>query len=168
MPVVSRPARQKSWQIGEEIVSLLRALDAKDTDLGARLRAYAAALGITSDEDAARKVGVSYRQYQRWLSGESEPRARSIRQIAEAFSIPVSDLVGLPDESQLDRIEGTLTALIVELRAAGVIEPAEPVSQAEEVDQLVEEFGQAPAPGADQSDSKPATVAKDDPAKRTK
>jgi transcriptional regulator with XRE-family HTH domain len=108
MSVVSSARRQKSWQIGEEIATLLHAMQSDDVSFGARLRRLSRADGCESDEDAARKIGVSYRQYQRWLSGESEPRGSSLKLIAEAFGVPISELVDLPDEDQLDRIEGLL------------------------------------------------------------
>ena len=78
--------------------------------LGERLRELARARGLSSDEDAARLVGVSYRQYQRWLSGESDPRGSSLKQIAEAFEVPIAELIGdeAPSERQLDRMEAEL------------------------------------------------------------
>lgn len=108
MSVVSIPARQKSWQIAGKIVSLLDTVDLEKQPLPAKLRALARARGLNSDEDAARLIKVSYRQYQRWLSGESEPRASSLKQIAAAYEISLIELLGEPDKSQLDRLEQRL------------------------------------------------------------
>src|SRR5947209_15140887 len=143
MAVVSRPARQKSWQIAGEIVSLLDALNVHGEQLGVRLRTLARARGITSDEDAARLIGVSYRQYQRWLSGESDPRSTSLKQIAQAFEIPLVELLGEPDPTQLDRIEAKLERLLAR------IDPADqPLSAGEEADRVLDEMRRELAPGA--------------------
>jgi transcriptional regulator with XRE-family HTH domain len=132
MAVVSTLRRQKSWQIGEEIATLLRVMEDSDISFGTRLRTLSRAAGCESDEDAARRIGVSYRQYQRWLSGESEPRASSLKLIAEALGVPVSELIGLPDENQLDRIEALLLeqqALLNQLVQTAE-QPAAPLSVA--------------------------------------
>lgn len=78
--------------------------------MGQRLRELARARGLSSDEEAARLVGVSYRQYQRWLSGESDPRGSSLKQIATAFEVPIAELIEDEplSERQLDRIEAEL------------------------------------------------------------
>jgi transcriptional regulator with XRE-family HTH domain len=107
MSVVSTRRRQKSWQIADKIASLIDGMSGEE--LGERLRRLARMHGLGSDEDAARHVGVSYRQYQRWLSGVSQPRTSSLKQIAEAFDVSLAELVGEPDPSQLDRIEQALS-----------------------------------------------------------
>lgn len=111
MVVMSSARRSKSWQIAGKVASILDLMD--DEQLGTRLRALARARGLGSDEDAARHVGVSYRQYQRWLSGESEPRTSSLARVAEAFGIPLTELVGEPDKDQLDRIEDQLSRVLL-------------------------------------------------------
>lgn len=115
MAVVSRTARQKSWQIADDLVSLLDDLDRAQGQLGARLRALARTHGLESDEAAARHIDVSYRQYQRWLSGDSEPRTSTLKRIAAAYDIPLAELLGEPDKSQLDRIEEKLERLLEQI-----------------------------------------------------
>jgi transcriptional regulator with XRE-family HTH domain len=79
-----------------------------------------------SQEDAARKVGVTHRQWQRWESGESMPYPRNLDRVASAFGIAVAEFfddqpAAAPrDDTQLDRIE----ALLVEL--VGLLRPREP------------------------------------------
>ena len=84
-------------------------MDENASSLGDRLRALQLARGLASDEEGARLVDVSYRQYQRWISGESDPRGSSLKKIADAFDIPIAELIGEPSERQLDRIEKELS-----------------------------------------------------------
>jgi transcriptional regulator with XRE-family HTH domain len=89
--------------------------------LGARLAKERARLGL-NQEDAARKIGVTHRAYQRWESGDAMPFARNLRSAAEAFGLDVGELAGgLPQngdvQGQLDRIEAKLDHLIVGLSA---------------------------------------------------
>ena len=121
-----------SWKSFDGIVNLLEEMEDPRplSSLGELLRDLRKARGLDSDEDAARLVGISYRQYQRWLSGESEPRGHSLKLISDAFDVPIRMLVGVseelvPDETQLDRIEDLLNRL-----AAALLEEA--VSDAEE------------------------------------
>lgn len=154
MSVVSRPARQKSWQLAGKIVSLLDAVDLDAEQLTAKLRALARAHpDVKSDEDAARLIGVSYRQYQRWLAGESTPRGSTLKRIAAAYGVPLAELLGEPAKSQLDRIEGMLAELL-----------AREVSPEEEADRLQEEAaaaverkrGEAPPRSAGGARAKPS------------
>jgi transcriptional regulator with XRE-family HTH domain len=74
-----------------------------------RLRELRELQGL-SQEDAARKVGITQRQWQRWESGESMPYPRSLDMVASAFEISVAEFFDPPqpiasDPSQLDRIE---------------------------------------------------------------
>lgn len=111
--------------------STLHALMASYQDrLAARIRAERKSRGL-SREEAARLAGISFRQYQRWETGTSEPRDANLRQLAEAWDIPVDELRPPDPEheeaavrDQLDRIEDKLDAV---LRALGVSdEPLEP------------------------------------------
>ena len=89
--------------------------------LGERLEELRRSHGLTQ-EQAAPKVGISLRQWQRWETGESEPTASNLARIAQAFGIAVSELLGLSGEPfQMDRIEGKLDDLIDRLVAAGVL-----------------------------------------------
>lgn len=98
-----------------EIVSLLDALAAKETEIGERLRALRKAHAL-SQEAAAHKVGASYRQWQRWEAGETEPRASNVAQISAAFEVSVAELVGPGPQSQLDRIEVAVSQLAAQLQ----------------------------------------------------
>lgn len=72
-----------------------------------------------SQEDAARKVGVTHRQWQRWESGQSMPYPRNLDKVASAFGISVSDFfddqpLASPEtrSDQLDRIEAKLDEIL--------------------------------------------------------
>jgi transcriptional regulator with XRE-family HTH domain len=83
-----------------------------------------------SQEDAARKVGVTHRQWQRWESGESTPYPRNLDKVASAFRVPVStffdeDPIVLSDDDQLDRIEAMLERITQALGLDGDGEPGE-------------------------------------------
>jgi transcriptional regulator with XRE-family HTH domain len=146
MSVVSRGRRQKSWQIADELASLLGTMS---EELGERLRRAARAQGITSDEEAARLVGVSYRQYQRWLSGESDPRGSNLKLISEKLGVPIAELVGAPDPSQLDRIEDMLQVLV------GRSSPEDGGVVADAVDPLLEGVDPPKPPGHGRPGRKP-------------
>lgn len=61
------------------------------TDLSERLSRRRAQLGLTKAE-AAKKVGVSARTYERWETGRAVPRTKSRILISEGLGIPVADL----------------------------------------------------------------------------
>lgn len=80
-----------------------------------------------SQEDAARKVGITHRQWQRWESGDSTPYPSSLSKIASAFGITVAEFFdeeGLPPaktpDPQLDRLEDMLNALLAGQAEAAV------------------------------------------------
>jgi len=83
-------------------------------------------------EDAARKIGIGLRQYQRWEAGESMPRANNLGRAALAYG--VSPTIFYDDEDlpastvpQLDRMESELEQL-----AAAVAQLATAVSELRE------------------------------------
>lgn len=87
--------------------------------LGQQIARHRARLRLTQEEAAA-KVGVTHRAYQRWESGESMPYPRNIERIAEAFEVEVDELlseaatpsVNGNTQAQLDRIEAGLTEIL--------------------------------------------------------
>jgi transcriptional regulator with XRE-family HTH domain len=67
-------------------------------------------------EDAARKIGIGLRQYQRWEAGESMPRASNLGRAALAYGVSPTifyDDEELPASSvpQLDRMEAAIKEL---------------------------------------------------------
>lgn len=90
--------------------------------LGQQIARHRARLRLTQEEAAA-KVGVTHRAYQRWESGESMPYPRNIEKIAEAFDVEVDDLlsetatptVAGETQAQLDRIEAALNLILEHL-----------------------------------------------------
>lgn len=73
-----------------------------------------------SQEQAAARVGITHRQWQRWEHGESVPYPRNLDAIAARFGFDVSEFFDQEDmpalraapDNQLDRIEGKLDMLI--------------------------------------------------------
>jgi transcriptional regulator with XRE-family HTH domain len=74
-----------------------------------------------SQEDAARRVGITHRQWQRWEQGESMPYPRNLELVANRFGISIreffDDEVVLRDDDvdvdQLTRLERKLDALLI-------------------------------------------------------
>lgn len=102
--------------------------------VAARIKAERKSRGL-SREEAARQAGISFRQYQRWETGQSEPRDSNLRQLAEAWSVTVESLRPPDPEheeqdvrDQLDRLEAKIDALLAHagLDAAEVAAAAEP------------------------------------------
>lgn len=133
MPAVSTPSRKKSWQTGRKRVSVLAALAIKRDAISRRL------LKVREDnrdpgtgekltqEDAALRVGVRARTWQRWEAGETVPYPRNLASIADAFGFDVAeffdsepgsvsdtpDLIGATsDDGQLGRLEERLDRLV--------------------------------------------------------
>lgn len=56
-----------------------------------------------TQEQAAQRVGITVRQWQRWEDGTSMPHARNLKLTADAFGIRVQDFF---DEAEIERIKG--------------------------------------------------------------
>jgi transcriptional regulator with XRE-family HTH domain len=116
MADTSRNTRQKSWQGQPRRVSVLAEMALRQEKVSERLRELRELQGL-SQEDAARKVGITHRQWQRWESGQSMPYPRSLDAVASAFGISIAEFFDPPepieaDPSQLDRIEAALEAIL--------------------------------------------------------
>lgn len=116
MPVVSIPMSQKTWRKHAEVVNLLEALAERETEIASRLAGLRRAHGL-SQEGAAHKAGVSLRQWQRWETGESEPRNSTLNRVADKFDVAVGELLDeqLPTAdfaAQLERIEAKLDTIL--------------------------------------------------------
>lgn len=72
-----------------------------------------------SQEDAASRVGITLRQWQRWETGESEPYKRNLLRLASAFDVHVGYFFDTPDRdgepSQMDRIEAKVDRLVAQI-----------------------------------------------------
>lgn len=64
----------------------------ENADLPALIRAARDALGI-SQEEAARRVGVSTRSYAAWELGESKPRIQNLAAIAGGLNVPATSVL---------------------------------------------------------------------------
>jgi transcriptional regulator with XRE-family HTH domain len=116
-----------SWQRQPRRVSVLAEMALRQEKVSARLTELRERHGL-SQEDAARKVGITVRQWQRWETGESMPYPRNLDAVASSFGVTVSGFFDeaspVIENSQLDRIEGKLDELLGMLRdpASGVAE----------------------------------------------
>ncbi len=89
-----------------------------EPELGAHLRRLRERAGLTQ-EDAARRIGVSLGGYRAWEKGRV-PHPGNRRRLASMFAVPVGELesymVALrdraPDPSRLDRIEAKLDRVL--------------------------------------------------------
>lgn len=75
-----------------------------------------------SQEDAAHKVGITTRQWQRWETGESMPYPRNLDAVASRFGISVAEFFDPPDDisvdvAQLDRMEAKLDEILSRVAA---------------------------------------------------
>jgi len=121
MPDMSNTSRQMSWRGQQRRVSVLAEMALRQEKVSERLRELRERQGL-SQEDAARRVGITHRQWQRWESGDSMPYPRSLDMVASSFGISVAEFFDPPehaavDVSQLDRIEEKLDEAISRLRA---------------------------------------------------
>jgi transcriptional regulator with XRE-family HTH domain len=108
-----------SWHGQPRRVSVLAEMALRQEKVSERLRELRERQGL-SQEDAARKVGITQRQWQRWESGDSMPYPRSLDMVASTFGISVAEFFDpaepVVDTTQLDRIEGKLDELLSLLR----------------------------------------------------
>lgn len=120
MTNVSRLPRQMSWQGQRHRVSVLAEMALRREKVMERLLELRERHGL-SQEDAAHKVGITTRQWQRWETGESMPYPRNLDAVASRFGISVADFFDEPadisvDVGQLDRIESKLDEILSLLR----------------------------------------------------
>ena len=109
MPAVSTPPRNLPWQTRRQAVNLLDLMAAQKAQVQERLAQLRDTYDLTQEEAAA-KVGVNLRQWQRWEAGDSRPYTRNLEAVARAFGVSTDDILGA-SETQLDRIERRLDAL---------------------------------------------------------
>lgn len=110
----SSPSRQKTWQSGRKRVSVLAEMALRKERVVERLAQLREQHSLTQ-EQAAQRVGVTHRQWQRWEAGESVPYPRNLDLIASKFGITVGeffDEVAASNGTQLDRIESKLDAIL--------------------------------------------------------
>ena len=120
MRTVSSMPRKKSWQGQRRHVSVLAEMALRQEKVSARLLQLRERQGL-SQEDAARKVGITTRQWQRWETGESMPYPRNLDMVASRFGISISEFFdeetpATLEPDQLDRLEAKLDALLSHLQ----------------------------------------------------
>lgn len=108
--------RQKSWHGPRQRVSVLAEMALRREKVMERLLELRERHGL-SQEDAAHKVGITTRQWQRWETGESMPYPRNLDAVASRFGISVAQFFDEPTElivdvAQLDRIEAKLDEVL--------------------------------------------------------
>lgn len=112
MYAVSSQSRKKSWQNGRQRVSVLAAMALKQERVVQKLTQLREDHSLTQ-EQAAGKVGVTLRQWQRWEAGESMPYPRNLDMIASRFGFDPGEFfdadqvvqMNNDNPSQLDKIE---------------------------------------------------------------
>lgn len=145
---MSTPFVKDSRKVRETGASLLRqmALEKQlvSQRLGQQIARHRARLGLTQEE-AASRVGVTHRAYQRWESGEAMPYPRNVEKIAGAFGIGVDELLSEAartpaDEDQIEMLKRIEFKLDRALGALG-LDPQEGIA-----DDLARRLGQEPPP----------------------
>lgn len=79
-----------SWQGGPRRVSVLAEMALRRERIAERLTEIREHNSLTQ-ENAAAKVGVTLRQWQRWEAGESVPYPRNLDAVASRFGLSVAD-----------------------------------------------------------------------------
>lgn len=130
---VSRMTPQKSWQRRRKPVSVLAEMALRREKVTQRLEHLRERHGLTQEQAAAR-VGITHRQWQRWESGESMPYPRNLDAIASAFGIGIEEFFD-PDPERssqfdqvmvrLDQLERTVEQLVSLLDAQRAAATAE-------------------------------------------
>lgn len=125
-----------SWHGQARRVSVLAEMALRQEKVSERLLELRERQGL-SQEDAARKVGITHRQWQRWETGASMPYPRNLDAVASAFGIGVGEFFDaeptqMSDVSQLDRIEAKLDEVLALLGSNG--EDALATAGAEDLD----------------------------------
>lgn len=89
-----------------------------------------------SQEQAAQKVGITHRQWQRWEQGESMPYPRNLDLIASRFGLSIAEffdeepiVVAADRADQLDRMEDKLDAIMDHLGISLSEDPAAAVER---------------------------------------
>lgn len=109
MAAVSTPPQQKPWQVRRRRASVLAEMALRQEKVSARLADLREQAGLTQEQAAAR-VGVNLRQWQRWEAGDSMPYPRNLDTIASRFGISVDEFFDT-QQTQLDRIEERLARI---------------------------------------------------------
>lgn len=117
MNYTSRTPCKKTWQEPRRRVSVLAEMALRRERVVERLTELREQHNLTQ-EQAAQRVGITTRQWQRWESGESMPYPKSLDSVASKFGITVQEFFdGDPElgPGQLDRIEAKLDAILAYL-----------------------------------------------------
>ncbi len=92
-------------------------------ELGARIAELREARGNPPQNVVAQQMGVGYRSYQAWESGETRPEWRNLERLADYYGVDQHWLLTgqgpsepRPQRDQLDRIEAMLTAVMTALK----------------------------------------------------
>lgn len=104
MSVVSRVPYEKPWRERRHRVSVLAEMALRKEKVTQRLRELRELHGLTQDQAAAR-VGINLRQWQRWEAGDSMPYPRNLDTIASAFGITVAEFFDPPPRVAVDHSE---------------------------------------------------------------
>lgn len=111
-------SQQKSWQTRRQRVSVLAEMALRKDNIVRRLVALREQHGLTQ-EQAAQKVGVTSRQWQRWESGDSVPYPRNLDQIASKFGVTVAEFFDNDGDHRspvvVDRLDGELADRIASI-----------------------------------------------------
>jgi len=110
---VSSSPRKMPWREAQQQANLLAAMAEQQRRVAERIRRIRDDHALTQEE-AASRLGVGLRAWQRWEAGVSEPYRSNIERLSQVFDVPVSefydDVVG--NDDRLGRIEAKLDDLI--------------------------------------------------------
>lgn len=156
---VSRVSRKMSWREPPRRVSVLAEMALRREKIAQRLGELREINSLTQ-EQAAAKVGVTLRQWQRWEAGESVPYPRNMDVVASHFGLSVSEFFdneplagGSPRvlvlEAKVEELERQLEMVLAHLD----IRPLTPGEVADETERVIQQLADkkpqaAPAPRA--------------------
>lgn len=104
-----------SWRGGRTRVSVLAEMALRKERIAERLGELREAHSLTQ-EQAAGRVGVTLRQWQRWEAGDSVPYPRNLDQIASKFGLSVAEFFDEPARFGLRDEVTELQAEVAELK----------------------------------------------------
>jgi transcriptional regulator with XRE-family HTH domain len=88
--MVGKGEKSRGRRVDREARGVLRSIpDARDTEVGRRIRVQRLARGL-SENDFGRSIGITFQQVQKYEKGASRVGAGRLRRIAEVLGVPIA------------------------------------------------------------------------------
>lgn len=124
-----------SWRPARKRVSVIAEMALRRERISERLGELREQSSLTQ-EQAAGRVGVTLRQWQRWESGESIPYPRNLDAIASKFGLSVAEFFDETENASLREAVAQLRDEVTELRAGLATLSADVLRHTRELEEL--------------------------------